>query len=48
MALTPHCCLLGLTPSQRRRIQRMRAHKRREEAAEKERDEHFNTMWPMI
>jgi hypothetical protein len=35
-------------PSQRRRIQRMRTHKLREEAAEKERDEHFNTIWPMF
>jgi hypothetical protein len=26
----------------------MRAHKMREEAAEKERDEHFNTIWPVI
>jgi hypothetical protein len=26
----------------------MRAHKLREEATEKERDEHFNTIWPMI
>jgi hypothetical protein len=31
-------------PSQRRRIQWMRAYKMREEAAEKERDEHFNTL----
>jgi hypothetical protein len=30
--------------SQRRRIQQMRAQKMREEAAEKERDEHFNTI----
>jgi hypothetical protein len=29
-------------PSQRRRIRLMRAQKMREEAAEKERDEHFN------
>jgi hypothetical protein len=35
-------------PSQRRRIQRMRAQKPREEAAEKERDEHFNTIRPVI
>jgi hypothetical protein len=26
----------------------MRAHKLREEVVEKERDEHFNTIWPMI
>jgi hypothetical protein len=31
-------------PSQRRRIQLMRAQKMREEAAEKERDEHFNSI----
>jgi hypothetical protein len=35
-------------PSERRRIQRMRAQKMREEAAEKERDEYFNTIWPVI
>jgi hypothetical protein len=34
-------------PSQRR-IQWMRAQKLREEAAEKERDEHFNTIRPVI
>jgi hypothetical protein len=38
----------GLTHSQRRRIQWMRAQKLREEAAEKERDEHFNTIQPMF
>jgi hypothetical protein len=31
-----------------RRIQRMRAQKLREEATEKERDEHFNTIRPVI
>jgi hypothetical protein len=35
-------------PSQRRRIQRMRAQKPREEAVEKERDEHFNTIRSVI
>jgi hypothetical protein len=34
--------------SQRRRIQWMRALKLREEAAEKERDEHFNGIQPMF
>jgi hypothetical protein len=43
-APTPHWCPPGLTHSQRRRIQRMRAHKLREESVEKERDEHFNTI----
>jgi hypothetical protein len=42
MVPTPHWCPPGLTPSQRRRIQWMRAQKLREEACEKERDEHFN------
>jgi hypothetical protein len=37
-----------VTSSQRRRIQRMRAQKLREEATEKERDEHFNVIQPMI
>jgi hypothetical protein len=35
-------------PSQRRRIQQLRAQKLREEAAENERDEHFNTIRPMF
>jgi hypothetical protein len=47
MAATPHWCLV-LTSSQRRGIQQMRLQKLREEAAEKERDEHFNTIQPMV
>jgi hypothetical protein len=35
-------------PSQRRRIQRLRAQKLREEAPEKERDEYFNSIQPML
>jgi hypothetical protein len=35
-------------PSQRRRIQRLRAQKLREEAVKKERDEHFNAIWSVI
>jgi hypothetical protein len=35
-------------PSQRRRIQWMRTQKMREEVTEKERDEYFNIIWPMI
>jgi hypothetical protein len=35
-------------PSQRRRIQRLRAQKLREEAPEKERDEYFNSIQPMF
>jgi hypothetical protein len=35
-------------PSQRRKIQRMRAQKIREEAIKKERDEHFNDIRPVI
>jgi hypothetical protein len=35
-------------PNQRRRIQWMRAQNIREEAAENERDEHFNDIRPMI
>jgi hypothetical protein len=46
--LAPRWCSPGLTSSQRRRIQWMRVQKLREEAAEKERDEHFNTIWLMI
>jgi hypothetical protein len=47
MALAPHWCPPALTPSQRR-IQRMRVQKFREEVAEKERDEHFNTVRSVI
>jgi hypothetical protein len=39
---------MGLMSSQRRRIQRMRAQKLREEAAEKEGNEHLNTIRPVI
>jgi hypothetical protein len=42
-APTPYWCPPGLTPRQRR-IQHMRAQKMREEAAMKEREEHFNTI----
>jgi hypothetical protein len=35
-------------PSQRKRIQQMRTHKMREEATEKERDDHFSDIWPVI
>jgi hypothetical protein len=48
MTPVPRWCPLGLTPSQRSRIQWMRAQKLREEAAEKDRDEHFNTIGPVI
>jgi hypothetical protein len=44
MAQAPCWCPPGLTSSQRRRIQWMRAQKMREEAIEKERDEHFNNI----
>jgi hypothetical protein len=47
-ATAPRGCPLGLTHSQRRRIQWMRAQKLKEDVAEKERDEHFNTIWPMF
>jgi hypothetical protein len=48
MAPTPHWCPPGLTPSQKRRIQWMRVQKPRKEAAKKKRDEHFNTIRPVI
>jgi hypothetical protein len=47
-ALAPRWCPPGLMPSQRRRIQWMRVHNMREEVAEKERDEHFNDIRPVI
>jgi hypothetical protein len=48
MAPAPHWCPPGLTPSQRRRIQRMRAQQIRKEAAEMERDEYFNIIRSVI
>jgi hypothetical protein len=48
MAPAPHWCPPGLTPSQRRRIQRMRAQQIRKEAAETERDEYFNIIRSVI
>jgi hypothetical protein len=48
MAPAPRWCPLGLTLYQRRRIQRMRVQKLREEVAEKERDEYFNVIRPVI
>jgi hypothetical protein len=47
-AQAPPWCPPGLKPSQRRRIQRLRAQKLREEPTEKKRDEHFNTIRPMF
>jgi hypothetical protein len=50
MAQAPCWYSPKLTLSQKRRIQRMRAQKMREEAVkkEREREEHFNTIWPVI
>jgi hypothetical protein len=48
IAPTPQWCPPGLTPSRRRRVQQMRMHKMREEVAEKERDEYFNIIRPVI
>jgi hypothetical protein len=48
MASTPRWCPPSLMPCQRRRIQWMRVLKMKEEATEKERDEYFNTIHPVI
>jgi hypothetical protein len=45
---TTRWCPLGLTPSQRKRNQWVRAQKLREEAAKKERDGHFNAIRSVI
>jgi hypothetical protein len=47
-APAPRWCPLGLTHSQRRRIQWMRAQKFKEDVVEKERDKHFNTIQHMF
>jgi hypothetical protein len=48
MPPTPRWCSLGLTPNQRRWIKQMRAQKMREEVTEKEGDEYFNIIRPVI
>jgi hypothetical protein len=48
MSPASHWCPPGLIPSQRRRIQRMRAQKLKEEAIKKDREEHFNAIQDMI
>jgi hypothetical protein len=47
-APAPRWCPPDLMSSQRKRIQWMRAQTMREEVAEKERDEHFNDIRPVI
>jgi hypothetical protein len=46
--LEPQWCPSGLTHTQKRRVQRLRALKIREEIAEKKRDERFNRDRPMV
>jgi hypothetical protein len=48
MASASRWCPPSLMPCQRRRIQWMRVLKMKEEATEKERDEYFNTIHPVI
>jgi hypothetical protein len=48
IALSPCWHPPGLTPSQKRRIQWLKAQKLREEVVEKERDKHFNVIWLVI
>ena len=44
----PHWCPEGLTHTQKRKLQRLRNKEKREQEAEKTRDEHFNKYRPMI
>jgi hypothetical protein len=44
----PRWCPLGLTHTQRRKLQRLRLHEKREKELEKKRDEDFNSYRPMV
>ena len=44
----PRWCLEGLTHTQKRKLQRLRNKEKREQEAEKMRDEHFNKYRPRI
>jgi len=44
----PHWCPEGLTHTQKRKLQRLRKKEKREQEAEKARDEYFNKYRPMI
>jgi len=44
----PHWCPEGLTHTQKRKLQRLRNKEKREQEAEKARDEYFNKYRPMI
>ena len=44
----PRWCPLGLTHTQKRKLQRLHNKERKEQEAEKMRDEHFNKYRPMI
>ena len=44
----PHWCLEGLTHTQKRKLQRLRNKEKREQEAEKMRDEYFNKYRPMV
>jgi hypothetical protein len=44
----PRWCPPGLTHTQKRKLQRLRLHEKREKELEKERDEDFNSYRPMV
>jgi hypothetical protein len=44
----PRWCPLGLTHTQRRKLQRLRLREKREKELEKKRDENFNSYRPMV
>jgi hypothetical protein len=44
----PRWCPPGLTHTQRRKLQRLRLHEKREKELEKKRDEDFNSYRPMV
>ena len=44
----PRWCLEGLTHTQKRKLQHLRNKEKREQEAEKMRDEHFNKYRPMV
>ena len=44
----PRCCPSSLTHTQKRKLQRLRNKQKKEQEAEKMRDDHFNKYRPMI
>jgi hypothetical protein len=44
----PRWCPGGLTHTQKRKLQRMRAREKKDQESKRQRDEFFNKLWPMV